>query len=282
MGPASSASPRRPDRVDFHQEDEKLSPLVPHELPQEDYATRCRNFLEVLSEGSVSGLRILDVGCGRGDLVWRLRAAGAKAFGVEVESRYIESGRILHEFYPDELPILSLVDSDGRFPFPEDYFDLVVSFQVIEHVADLESLASEIARVLRPGGRTANVFPSKFRFFEPHYHLPLVHWLPKGNLRRRAVSALLRLGFGSGVLRDHDLGSKVATICDYAERETFYRSAACAMKPFASAGLRPDSAEATRSLIISRLGDCRALAAVLGPIMTLVRTTVISAYKPSV
>lgn len=273
--PASHRAP-----IDFHQDDHKLLPLAPHELSEHDYANKCKKFIDSIVGGDVSGLRVLDVGCGRGDLVYRLRSAGAKAFGVEVEAKYVESGRILQNLYPDDTPILGLIDKDGRFPFPDCYFDYVVSFQVLEHVADLNALASEVARVLRPGGSTVNVFPAKFRPIEPHYHLPFVHWLPKGAFRRTAVGVLLRMGFGRQILKEFDVRSKIVCICDYAERETFYRSPSAAAKPFVAAGLRPHSRAGARAFIVARLGGWPRLAFCAAPFMTIFRTTVVSASKP--
>ncbi len=47
---------------------------------------------------------------------------------------------------------MEVKDIETGLPWPEDFFDAVVSNQVIEHVRDTDTFVSEIARVLRPGG----------------------------------------------------------------------------------------------------------------------------------
>src|SRR3954447_23821015 len=46
-----------------------------------------------------------------------------------------------------------LLNDDGTIPVPDDSFDVVMSTQVLEHVADPETYLDECFRVVRPGGR---------------------------------------------------------------------------------------------------------------------------------
>ncbi len=106
------------------------------------------------------GANILDFGCGDGDLVERYVAAGYDAWGCDiliVEDR----GRLKAILEPYALP------------FEDDSFDFIVSDQVFEHVQNPEAACAEIARVLRPGGLSIHVFPSKWRLIEPHVYVPL-------------------------------------------------------------------------------------------------------------
>lgn len=264
---------------DFHERDRKLDVLVPGELPADDYSSRCVAFLKTLEGGSLEGLRILDIGCGRGDLVYRLRALGARAFGVEIEPRYLASGKALNEIR-DDFAVLSIAQPGQPLPYPDGYFDRVVSFQVLEHVADLDAVAGEVARVLRPGGKTVHVLPAKYRVREPHYFLPFVHWLPKNRWRKRAISTLLALGLARSVLPGHRLSARAQSIYAYANEQTFYRAPGRITKAFTNAGLVADTAGGARALIKSRL-PWLPFTSGLAAVMNVFRTTVFEARKPA-
>jgi SAM-dependent methyltransferase len=46
---------------------------------------------------------------------------------------------------------LFLVSANGKTMFPDNYFDIVFSEQVIEHVSDLDGCIAEISRIAKPG-----------------------------------------------------------------------------------------------------------------------------------
>lgn len=263
---------------DFHETDKKLEPLAPDCLTDDDYSSRCAAFLHALDK-SLAGKRVLDLGCGRGELVMRLRQSGVRAFGLEVQPRYVESGRMLNELYNDDFPVLAVAEPGAAFPYPNDYFDWVVSFQVLEHVRELEPLVDEISRIVRRGGGTAHILPAKFRVMEPHYGLPFVHWLPKGPVRARFVSTLLRAGLRPNVMHGHDRATRVAGITRYSNEETFYRTPSTIARCFRRAGLQVDNAPAAKALIGSRLPNWPLPTRLLGPVMNWLRTTVICARK---
>lgn len=63
-------------------------------------------------------------------------------------------------------------------PIPDASIDVVVCAQVYEHVPDAQQLFAEIYRVLKPGGAVVFSGPNWLFPVEPHYFLPLLHWLP--------------------------------------------------------------------------------------------------------
>lgn len=87
------------------------------------------------------GLRILDIGCGNGDISEYLSAANEQ-YAVDVQDRRRPTNRSFE---------YRLVDSE-RLPFEEGFFDAVISNHVIEHVPDQPLHLREIRRVLRRGG----------------------------------------------------------------------------------------------------------------------------------
>lgn len=92
------------------------------------------------------GARVLDLGCGTGDLCEELRAVGYSPVGIDLSAGMLGAA---HTPAP-------LVRGDAlRIPVPDGAVDGVVSGFALRNVVDLDALFSECARVLRPGGRMA-------------------------------------------------------------------------------------------------------------------------------
>lgn len=102
------------------------------------------------------GVKVLEIGCGRGTLVHRLRAQGLDVVGVETSATRIEESRALYA----ALPIEQI--SGTALPFQNEQFDLVLSFDVIEHIPDTERHLLEVRRVLKPGGSYLLQTPNKW------------------------------------------------------------------------------------------------------------------------
>jgi SAM-dependent methyltransferase len=99
--------------------------------------------------GVAAGTRVLDVGCGLGDLAAAAVARGAAATGTDLAEGMLEAARRRH-------PGLELVHADGEdLPFEDGSFDATLSAFVINHLPDPERGAAELVRVTRPGGRVA-------------------------------------------------------------------------------------------------------------------------------
>ena len=90
---------------------------------------------------------ILDGGCGTGANLKLLQQFGS-AIGVDISDQAIDFCRA-RAVPPDRAFIASLTE----LPFPNDFFDLAISFEVICNIADDQSALAEIARVLKPRGR---------------------------------------------------------------------------------------------------------------------------------
>jgi SAM-dependent methyltransferase len=138
---------------------------------------------------------ILEIGAGTGLLLHTLIERGCHARGVELRADLIAEAR---RWFGD-LPIAQV--AGVTLPFPDASFDVVMSFDVFEHIPDSDAHLREVRRVLRPGGAYLIQTPNKWtnvvfetirwrsftRFREDHCSL---HTL--GQLRRR----LARDGFG--------------------------------------------------------------------------------------
>lgn len=93
--------------------------------------------------------RLLDLGCGDGSFTLRLadRIGTGKIYGVEI----IEKSALLAR---EKGIKVFFTDLNKQFPFEDDFFDVICANQVIEHLFDVDVFASEIFRILKPGGYT--------------------------------------------------------------------------------------------------------------------------------
>jgi SAM-dependent methyltransferase len=185
-------------------------------------------------------ITVLDMGCGRGAFVGNLRKQGWRAFGVEVDPRFIQAGAVVETLFKEQSPILTVLQADGRAPFPDGFFDVILSNQVLEHIGDLDTAIAEMRRLLKPGGMMLHYFPAKFRLVEPHYRLPLVHWLPKNGIRYAAIWCLTAAGLGKVGKVPLSAAQRARIIYEYSVGETYYRFPSRIRAAFSAHGLRAD------------------------------------------
>jgi len=142
------------------------------------------------------GAAILDFGCGAGRLVHAGIEAGLAIRGADV---YYAGASDRAEAQAAGLLGTAIVEMcGGRLPFADASFDLVVSNQVMEHVADLDGTLREIDRVLKPGGLLLSLFPARDVWREGHIGIPFAHRFPRGSrLRFGYTWALRALGLGT-------------------------------------------------------------------------------------
>jgi SAM-dependent methyltransferase len=160
----------------------------------DDVDVNRRYFVWYVQHAAPPGARVLDFGCGAGTVVRLLRDAGYEAYGVDVAGWGLDQPEFRSGGLPDGA--LRYYEPDGRLPFDDDSFDVIVSDQVLEHVVGLEHVVSELERVLKPGGVIYHHFPSRRVIREPHIGTPFAHRLPNGRLRLYYAAALRRLGVG--------------------------------------------------------------------------------------
>lgn len=89
----------------------------------------------------VSGLRVLDIGCGNGEISHYFSTRGAVQHGVDI---------VDHRRTPGDFEFR--LTSDAMLPYHNGIFDVVISHHVIEHVPDQRTHLEEIRRVLKQGG----------------------------------------------------------------------------------------------------------------------------------
>ncbi len=133
---------------------EELWERLPDDLDPPDLALRTGFARSSISPAD----RVLDLGCGAGDLTAELARVAGSVVGVDVAEAALGRARRRHP----EITFLR-AEIDGELPVQDNGFDVVWSSEVIEHVADTARWLSEIRRVLRPGGRLLLTTPSHGR-----------------------------------------------------------------------------------------------------------------------
>ena len=97
--------------------------------------------------------KLLDVGCGNGRFLAKMRDLGWEVFGVEPD---VEAVKVAKERFNVEVASGRLEDVH----FSESTFDAITLNHVIEHVPDPVALLQESRRVLKPGGKLVAVTPN--------------------------------------------------------------------------------------------------------------------------
>ena len=110
----------------------------------------------------ISGDLILDLGCGFGGRTLAFQEQlGGTCIGVDIDARASIAGSQLAESMGASACLFAT--SVAEFlPFADDTFDLVLCYDVMEHVQDLKKTLEEIYRVLKPHGFLLTVFPPYF------------------------------------------------------------------------------------------------------------------------
>lgn len=98
--------------------------------------------------------RVLEIGCGRGvgtEIIFE-RFGAREVHAFDIDSDMVERARArLSGFAPDRLRLF--VGDAAAIEAEDSSFDAVFDFGIIHHVPEWKSAVSEVARVLRPGGR---------------------------------------------------------------------------------------------------------------------------------
>jgi SAM-dependent methyltransferase len=138
--------------------------------------------------------KIIDFGCGSGDLVAEIRSDNMDAEGIEVDF-FHES--ILKNFDQDLLTDkkIHVINSTERLNELAGKYDLLVSHMVYEHVKDKDEFIRQIALLLNKNGKALLMFPTVEVLREGHIQQFLIHRLPNNKFRYLYCQALLGIGY---------------------------------------------------------------------------------------
>ncbi len=108
---------------------------------------------EAFRDFNLSGARILDVGCGTGEVARRLQARGAEPYGLDISPEMCMTAAERSE----NIPFLPH-DLNEPLPFDDARFDAVIALGCLEYLPDIEAVVDEFCRVLTKDGLFLGVF----------------------------------------------------------------------------------------------------------------------------
>jgi SAM-dependent methyltransferase len=151
------------------------------------------NYRYFVDHAARLGGRVLDYGCGLGQMIAQGRERGLDIWGADTfEGYYAAWGEGLPAEVRDRIRKI-----DGaRADFPDEHFDVVLSNQVLEHVRDPEATIADIHRLVRSGGTVIAAFPVTDTWYEGHVGLYFAHRLREGALRDAYFRFARKLGYG--------------------------------------------------------------------------------------
>ncbi|MDD2703350.1 MAG: class I SAM-dependent methyltransferase [Candidatus Omnitrophica bacterium] len=108
---------------------------------------RIKVMLDMTDELGLKNNRILDIGCYDGTFLSLIRNRGNEFYGIEASDYGVKEaaakGVVVQKLF---------VGDDMRFPFNDNFFDLVIIGEIIEHIYDTDFFLSEIRRILKIKG----------------------------------------------------------------------------------------------------------------------------------
>lgn len=149
------------------------------------------------AEALIQGKVLLDFGCGYGGrtVEYARRGKAAYVYGVEPMPRHTD----LAQQYAASLGVANVefrTCGETSVPLPDRSVDVVVSYDVLEHVTSPEASTAELFRVLRPSGIALLVFPVYLGMRSHHLDylttLPGLHWVFSADTLVKAVNSILR------------------------------------------------------------------------------------------
>ena len=106
--------------------------------------------------------KLLDIGCGNGERLARMRSIGWSVEGQDVDPKAVSFGRQKFNLKIHSEPLLSLV-------LPSESYDVIIMNHVIEHLLQPAAILKECHRLLRQGGRLVVVTPNADSFAHKYF-----------------------------------------------------------------------------------------------------------------
>lgn len=153
------------------------------------------NYFGVDLSPFLQGKIVLDLGCFTGgrSVAWAERYKLSCLIGVDVTQTYIDAATQFATM--KKIKANFQVAKGESLPFEDQTIDAILSFDVLEHVQDVQRTLDECYRVLKIGGRLFVVFPSYFHPLEHHLslvtRLPGIHYIFSGKTLVKAYYGIL-------------------------------------------------------------------------------------------
>lgn len=114
--------------------------------------------------------KILDIGCGTGEIASEIDDLNMEIYGIDwsLEAQ-------------SKLPPNRFIQTDlvkGPYPYPDNYFDVIFSKSVIEHLREPDILVKEAYRMLKPNGKIITMAPSWLHSYKEAFYIDHTHVTP--------------------------------------------------------------------------------------------------------
>ena len=158
----------------------KVEPMkIASEVTSEERSLEQIQLFEKLTNVSIKNKTILEVGCGFGMTTTMLaKKYNAQAFGIEPDEKSYKIALKIFDKYNIEKNYLKHGVGED-LPFQDNTFDIVCSFNVLEHTNSPAKVLSESIRVLKKNGYLYFVIPNYGSFWEGHYGILWIPYMPK-------------------------------------------------------------------------------------------------------
>lgn len=157
----------------------------------------------------VKGKRMIDIGCGTGDLVRQLTEAGAIVSGIDT-AEVIEKAKQ----FPTAGSETYLEGGGETLPFPDDFADVILFFASIHHVPEtkMDQALAETRRVLKPDGLAIIIEPVA----TPGSYTELIRLVEdEEHIQKLASDAINRASMSGFVLKTEDMLYFERSLQDY-------------------------------------------------------------------
>ena len=148
--------------------------------------------------------KALNLGTGEGDYDPLISQYCKELISCDINERDIAFAKSWNQHLTN---VTYQIEDALALTFPDDYFDLIISVEVLEHVGQPDVMMQEVSRVLKPGGIAILTFP---RYEFPVTYDPINRWFRKDQKRLIAQGAY---AFG------HEYLIKVPELKEWAQRQ---------------------------------------------------------------
>jgi len=160
----------------------------PASLRQVDYqawraATLRDHYERYFAQVDLTGRDVLDFGCGDGGLSLHVAAKGVRSItGIDLKAELIDAARArAATLRPAAQPRFVAASDQRSIDLPDANLDVILCFDVLEHILEYEAIVREWVRVLRPGGRVLILWVPWLHPYGPHINslvpIPWAHVL---------------------------------------------------------------------------------------------------------
>jgi len=139
---------------------------------------RAKRIIRVLREfKSLGNCKVLDAGCGYGAISLELAKKCSRVVGIDVNERTVRGAKE-NAKKSGRKNVSFRAENSEKLSFNPGKFDIVVSYQVLEHVNNQKKYLRELKRVMKGNGVLYLATPNRFWPIEPHYKVPFLALMP--------------------------------------------------------------------------------------------------------